>query len=75
MVLNSIGRPVARASINLEEVGALYIPVPEMRIQQTIAAEITRHREQTRRLRDETNTGWQAAKARFEAQLLGGPEE
>lgn len=54
-----------------EDVVNLVVPVPDIPIQQTIAAEVTRRREQARRLRNAANTEWEAAKARFEAQLLG----
>jgi hypothetical protein len=55
-----------------EDVINLTIPVPTVvEVQQTIAAEAHRRREEARRLRAEAETGWQAAKRWFEAQLLG----
>ena len=57
--------------ITQDVVSEFPVPLPPLPIQQAIANEITRCREQARRLRDDANTGWQAAKTRFEAQLLG----
>lgn len=54
-----------------EAVVNLVIPIPDENIQQTIAAEIARRREQARSLREQANTEWETAKAHFEAQLLG----
>ena len=48
------------------------VPVPNKKIQEKIANEITRVREEARRLRSEAETEWQAAKERFEAALLSG---
>jgi restriction endonuclease S subunit len=55
-----------------EDVINLTIPVPtDVNVQQTIAAEASRRREEARRLRIEAESGWQAAKRWFEEQLLG----
>ena len=54
------------------DVATLAIPIPSMDIQNVIASEVKRCRNEARRLRAEAETGWNAAKARFEAQLLGG---
>lgn len=62
-----------RIALDYETIRNLLIPLPPLSIQQTIAAEVTRRRNQARCLRDAANTGWQAAKARFEQQLLGEP--
>lgn len=64
-----------RIALDYEAIRNLLIPLPPLTIQQAITAEVTRRREQARRLRDAANTGWQAAKARFEQQLLGESEE
>lgn len=64
-----------RIALDYETIRNLLIPLPPLSIQQTITAEVTRRRKQARRLREEANTGWQAAKARFEAQLLGELEK
>jgi hypothetical protein len=50
----------------------LPLPVPPPAIQETIAAEARRLRDEARRLRAEAEAGWQAAKRWFEEQLLGG---
>ncbi len=54
-----------------EDVVNLVIPVPKLAVQEAIAAEARRRREEARRLRTEAETGWQAAKRWFEEQLLG----
>lgn len=57
--------------ITQDVVSVFPVPVPPMETQQTIAAEITRRREETRRLRAEAAKEWEAAKKRFEQDLLG----
>lgn len=54
-----------------EDVVNLVIPVPTPAVQETIAAEVRRRRDEARRLRTEAEAGWQAAKRWFEAMLLG----
>ena len=54
-----------------EDVANLKIPIPTPEIQQTIATEINRCRQDARRLRTEAETSWQAAKQWFEEQLTG----
>src|SRR5260364_105286 len=54
-----------------EDVTNLVLPVPTPAVQETIAAEARRRREEARRLRAGAEAGWQAAKCWFEAQLLG----
>lgn len=51
----------------------LPFPIPAPAIQERIAAEVCRRREEARRLRAEAEAGWQAAKRWFEEQLLGKP--
>ena len=53
------------------DVATILIPIPIMEVQRAIAVEINRRREEARSLRAEVEAGWDAAKARFEAQLLG----
>jgi type I restriction enzyme S subunit len=60
-----------QAGINLDTLMPLRIPCPPTDIQQTIATEVRRRRDEARRLRKETEAGWQAAKRWFEEQLLG----
>lgn len=47
------------------------VPIPPMDTQRRIITEVTLRREAARRQRAEAETLWQAAQARFEAQLLG----
>lgn len=54
-----------------EDVVNLVIPVPNPAVQETIAAEARRRREEARRLRTKAEVDWQAAKRWFEEQLLG----
>ncbi len=54
-----------------EDVVNLVIPIPAPAVQERIAAEARRRREEARRLRAEAEAGWQAAKRWFEEQLLG----
>ena len=53
------------------DVTTLTIPIPSMDVQIVIATEVKRRRNEARRLRAEAEAGWDAAKARFEEQLLG----
>ena len=54
-----------------EDVVNLVIPVPTPAMQEAIATEAHRRREEARHLRAEAETGWQATKRWFEEQLLG----
>ena len=54
------------------DVADLRIPIPDMETQEALANEIIRRREESRWLRAEAESGWQAAKAWFEGELLGG---
>ncbi|MHB1155932.1 MAG: hypothetical protein ACYC26_03730 [Phycisphaerales bacterium] len=47
------------------------IPWPDGAVRKKIAAEVSRRRESARRLREEAGREWEAAKADFEAKLLG----
>ena len=57
-----------------DDVVNLVIPIPEIAVQETIAAEALNRREEARRLQSEADASWQSAKQWFETQLLG-PEE
>jgi type I restriction enzyme, S subunit len=52
-----------------EDVVNLVVPLPDPKIQEIIAAEVTRRRTEARRLRSSAGTEWAAAKARFEQEL------
>lgn len=58
-------------AITEPELAKVLIPIPTMDIQNTIAAEARRRRDESRRLRAEADSGWQAAKLWFEEQLIG----
>ena len=55
-----------------EDVVNLVVPIPEPEDQEAIAVKVQERRQQARRLRAEAETEWQAAKERFEQQLLSG---
>ena len=56
-----------------DDVANLIIPIPALEVQKTIAAEVLRRREVSRRLRSEAESGWQDAKQWFQKQLLDSP--
>ena len=60
-----------RRRIDPELFANLQIPIPEMAVQQAIADEVGRRRASARRLRQQAEADWAAAKARFERRLLG----
>ncbi|MCY4107654.1 MAG: restriction endonuclease subunit S, partial [Chloroflexi bacterium] len=53
------------------DVANLQIPIPNMQIQESIAAEVVHRREEARRFRFDAEAGWREAKEWFEGQLLG----
>lgn len=73
----SLEQMIQRASggnypaITETELGNITIPVPSMQMQETIATEVQYRHQQARILREEAESGWQAAKRWFEEQLLG----
>lgn len=73
-LLDYFKRPVARANINLEEIGEIPVLIPSRKLQCTIVSESHRRRKEARRLRAEAEAGWQSAKRWFEEQLLGSQE-
>jgi type I restriction enzyme, S subunit len=54
-----------------EDVVNLVVPVPNTKVQEKIAAEAARRRDEARRLRVEARTNWDDAKRCFEEELLG----
>jgi len=58
-------------AITEQELKKIVIPLNSKKIQQEIVAELMRRRTEARRLREEAAREWDAAKARFEARLLG----
>jgi len=73
-LLDYFKRPVARANINLEEIGEIPLIVPPRPVQDAIVVESHRRRAEARRLRAEAEAGWQAAKCGFEDELVGRPK-
>ena len=75
----SLDQMIQRASggnypaITETELGNITVPVPSMETQEAIAAEVRNRHQQARRLREEAESGWQAAKQWFEDRLLGQP--
>jgi restriction endonuclease S subunit len=61
-----------QAGINASTLGELRIPVPPMDIQRKIAEEVQQRKRKARDLQDEASNIWQAARQRFEDQLLNG---
>lgn len=56
--------------ISKDDVKNLYIPVPELSIQEAIVSELGHRREKARTLKRESEQGWKAAKAQFVRELL-----
>jgi len=60
-----------RIALDYDAIRNVPIPKPVLKIQEAIAAEVTRRRTAARRLRAEAAAEWSAAKAQFEQKLLG----
>jgi len=58
-------------NLKLDEYLLQPVPVPDGRVQEKIAKEVLKRRMDARRLREEAAREWEAAKAHFEARLLG----
>lgn len=72
-VLTQAKRPVARANINLDEIGDLMIPVPPLEKQAEIVAHIQGIRAQAQQLLAEGAAALTAAQTEIEALILGSP--
>jgi type I restriction enzyme S subunit len=70
-ILDRAKRPVARANINLDEIGILPIPVPPLDKQKEIADYITTIRQQAQQLKDKTKEALKKASEEIEKILLG----
>ncbi len=57
--------------ISNDDVQNLYVPVPDISVQRIIVNELKKRRTQVRRLKQEAEQEWAAAKAKFEKELLG----
>lgn len=60
-----------QAGINNETLSMLRIPIPSLDEQRLIVSEMSGRRANAQRLRQEAETEWETAKARFECKLLG----
>lgn len=60
-----------QAGVNIETLKKVRIPLPDISVQNEIAAEIMRRRSQANQLRREAAKEWAEAKAQFERELLG----
>jgi hypothetical protein len=54
-----------------EDVINLVVPVADPKVQEAIAAEVVRRREEARRLRGQAHSSWDEAMRGFEEELLG----
>lgn len=70
-ILDRAKRPVARANINLEEIGNLKIILPPLNIQTEIAAYISNIRTKVQQLEIEAQAQIEIAKKEVEAMILG----
>jgi hypothetical protein len=68
---SAVQRAAGQPNINAEEYKSLLIPIPPLEKQAEIAAHVFEIREQARRLRQQAETEFEAAKRRIEAMLLG----
>ena len=57
--------------ISNDDVRNLYVPVPDITVQETIVRELKKRRLEARQLKQEAEQEWAAAKAQFEKELLG----
>ena len=57
--------------ISNDDVQNLYVPVPDISVQRTIVNDLKKRRTEVRRLKQEAEQQWLAAKAQLEKELLG----
>ena len=69
-ILDRIKRPVARANINLDEIGIILIPVPPLDKQKEIADHITSIRQQAQQLKEKSKEALSKASQEIEKILL-----
>ena len=70
-ILDRVKRPVARANINLDEIGTIPIPVPPIEKQKEIAKHISEIRKQAQTLKDKTKEALKKASEEIEKILIG----
>lgn len=68
--LDRLKRPVARANINLEEIGSILIPVPELIQQNEIVKKVKEIRSKAKKLQNEGDELLQIAKQKIEQLIL-----
>ncbi len=71
MILDRIKRPVARANINLEEIGEMLIPKIELKSQVEIAEQVEAIYAEAKRLREQGKETLKQAKLEVEKMILG----
>lgn len=69
--LNRLKRPVARANINLEEIGTIKIVLPPLDKQNEIASHIFAIRQKAKALQEEGNAILEEAKRNVESMIIG----
>lgn len=69
--LNRLKRPVARANINLEEIGTIKIVLPPLDKQNEIASHIFEVRQKAKALQEEGNAILEEAKRKVETMIIG----
>lgn len=69
--LDKMKRPVARANINLDEIGQIIIPIPPINKQQEIADHISTIRAEAKAMEDDANTILEQAKKEVQELILG----
>lgn len=68
--LDRLKRPVARANINLEEIGSILIPVPDLFQQNEIVKKVKEIRLKAKKLQNEGDGLLQIAKQKIEQLIL-----
>jgi len=71
MYARSRGATPSRFRLGVDDLASIPFPKPPKAVQDAIHVEVCRRREDARRLLAEAESGWQEARAWFEAQLLG----
>lgn len=69
--LDRLKRPVARANINLEEVGSILIPVPDIDKQEEIVRKVKDIRTKAKQLQKEGNALLEEARKKIESLIIG----
>ena len=70
-ILDRRKRPVARANINLDEIGSMYVILPPLEKQREIAQHINQPRQQAQQLNTQAQQALQQAKQTIEAMITG----